>query len=92
MATSYMGQELMNPPSVEGWHEGAEWIDSGSLVERVNFASQYLGNPDSPGVQRDGGQARLRSSSLKMDSERLVDSCLDLLGPITVSDETRVRL
>ena len=51
LAINYMGQELMNPPSVEGWHEGAEWIDSGSLVERVNFASQYLGNPDSPGVR-----------------------------------------
>lgn len=23
-----MGQALLNPPSVEGWHEGEEWIDS----------------------------------------------------------------
>ena len=30
-ATSYMGQELFNPPTVEGWHEGREWIDSGRL-------------------------------------------------------------
>ena len=87
LATSYMGQELMNPPSVEGWHEGAEWIDSGSLVERVNFASQYLGNPASPGVQDIAD--RLESD---IDSEVLVDSCLDLLGPITVSDETRATL
>ena len=33
----FMGQGLLQPPSVEGWHEGMEWIDSGSLVERVNF-------------------------------------------------------
>ncbi|MFQ6029077.1 MAG: DUF1800 family protein, partial [Dehalococcoidia bacterium] len=26
----YMGQELLNPPSVEGWHTGAEWVNSGS--------------------------------------------------------------
>jgi hypothetical protein len=26
----YMGQDFQ--PSVEGWHEGIEWIDSGSLV------------------------------------------------------------
>ena len=91
LATNYMGQELMNPPSVEGWHEGAEWIDSGSLVERVNFASQYLGNPSSPGV-RDIA-ARLGSEhSSQIDSEGLVDSCLDLLGPIEVSDETRATL
>ena len=28
----YMGQDLFNPPTVEGWHTGREWIDSGSLV------------------------------------------------------------
>ena len=26
----YMGQDLMNPPTVEGWHTGREWIDSGA--------------------------------------------------------------
>ncbi len=91
LATNYMGQELLNPPSVEGWHEGAEWVDSGSLVERVNFASQYLGDPGSPGVQaiadRLGAEQRPQ-----IDSEQLVDSCLDLLGPIEVSDETRETL
>ena len=39
----YMGQQLLNPPSVEGWHEGVEWLDSGTLLERVNFDSIYLG-------------------------------------------------
>ena len=91
LATNYMGQELMNPPSVEGWHEGAEWIDSGSLVERVNFASQYLGDPESPGV-RDIANRLASEQQSEIDSEMLVDSCLDLLGPITVSDETRETL
>jgi len=27
----YMGQDLMNPPTVEGWHTGREWIDSGTF-------------------------------------------------------------
>ena len=91
LATNYMGQELMNPPSVEGWHEGAEWIDSGSLVERVNFASQYLGNPDSPGVQEIADRLGAEQRT-EIDSDMLVESCLDLLGPITVSDETRATL
>ena len=26
-----MGQELVNPPSVESWHTGMEWIDGGAL-------------------------------------------------------------
>ena len=91
LAINYMGQELMNPPSVEGWHEGAEWIDSGSLVERVNFASRYLGNPDSSGV-RDIADRLACEQEAYMDSEMLVHSCLDLIGPITVSDETRATL
>ena len=41
---AYMGQELINPPSVEGWHEGLEWIDSGTLLERLNFAAEQMGD------------------------------------------------
>ena len=29
--TIFMGQDLLNPPTVEGWHTGREWIDSGTL-------------------------------------------------------------
>ena len=39
----FMGQFLNNPPSVEGWHQGTDWIDTGSLVERINFASATAG-------------------------------------------------
>ena len=39
-----MGQDLLNPPSVEGWHTGKEWIDTGCLVERINFAAQQVGD------------------------------------------------
>ena len=46
-----MGQELLNPPTVEGWHTGSEWIDSGTLVERVNFVADQVGNLDLPGVK-----------------------------------------
>ncbi|MCI0848698.1 MAG: DUF1800 domain-containing protein, partial [Chloroflexi bacterium] len=38
----FMGQGLLRPPTVDGWHEGAEWIDSGALVERVNFVAKEL--------------------------------------------------
>ena len=84
----FMGQGLLQPPTVEGWHEGMEWIDSGALVERVNFAASELGNPSNPGVQaiadrlaRDGGH--------RQSPEQLVDGCLDLMGPVHVGDETR---
>ena len=63
----YMGQMLLAPPSVEGWHQGLEWIDSGTLMERLNFASEQLGDASKPGVdamiERVAGEApRLRIS------------------------------
>ena len=46
----YMGMDLMNPPTVEGWHTGHEWIDSGTLVERINFGLAI------PGAHRSAGR------------------------------------
>ena len=84
----FMGQGLLQPPTVEGWHEGVEWIDSGSLVERVNFAAAELGDPSNPGVRsiadrlaRDGGR--------RQSPQQVVDGCLDLMGPIAVESDTR---
>src|SRR5262249_45820882 len=45
MQPSYMGQDLLNPPSVEGWHTGQEWINSGSLMAhqlRRRAGRQYI--------------------------------------------------
>jgi uncharacterized protein (DUF1800 family) len=33
-ASRVLGQDLFDPPSVEGWHEGADWITTDSLVQR----------------------------------------------------------
>ena len=89
--TGFMGQGLLQPPTVEGWHEGMEWIDSGTLIERVNFVASELSDPAKPGVSavidrlssEDGGM---------LTPSRLVDGCLDLVGPIPASDETRAGL
>ena len=87
----FMGQGLLQPPSVEGWHEGMEWIDSGSLVERVNFAAQELSSLDKPGVR--AIIDRLASGNGgTLTPEQLVDQCLDLLGPVAVEDDTRTAL
>ena len=90
-AIGYMGQELFNPPSVEGWHEGAEWIDSGSLVERINLASRYLGDPERPGVRAIIDRLAARDGGV-LTPDELVDGCLDLLGPISVDESTRQDL
>jgi uncharacterized protein (DUF1800 family) len=85
----YMGQDLLNPPSVEGWHTGKEWIDTGCLVERVNFGAKQLGDISKPGVRH--LIERLRAQG-ELAPERFVDGCLDLLGPLAVSAKTRAAL
>ena len=85
MEIRYMGQDLLNPPTVEGWHTGAEWIDSGTLVERINFAADQVGNTDLPGVR--AIIDRLTSEGVT-DPNVFVNRCLDMLGSYQLPDET----
>ena len=78
----YMGQDLLNPPSVEGWHTGVEWINSGSLMQRVNFTAELVGDVSRPGIK--AILDRLQAQGTQTTAE-VVDSCLDLLGPLDVS-------
>jgi uncharacterized protein (DUF1800 family) len=90
LETGYMGQQLLDPPSVEGWHTGAEWINTASLMARVNFAARQFGDARQPGVRAilDG----LRAQGPRLSPERLVDACLELMGPLTVFETTRQEL
>jgi uncharacterized protein (DUF1800 family) len=89
MQPTYMGQDMLNPPSVEGWHTGREWINSGSLMARINFMAEKIGNPSLPGVRAIVDRLRARGS---LNPEQLVDGCLDLLGPLQVADDTKQEL
>ena len=89
MQPSYMGQDLLNPPSVEGWHTGREWINSGSLMSRINFVAAQIGNPDLPGVK--AIIERLKQQGAQTP-DQLVTNCLDLLGPVDVGDDTKKEL
>ena len=86
----YMGMDLLQPPTVEGWHMGPEWINSGSLIDRINFASKLLGDTELPGVR--SMVDRLMAQGESLSPEQLVNGCLDLVGPMTVADETHQEL
>jgi len=88
--TVVMGQKLLDPPTVEGWHTGKEWIDGGNLTERVNFAVGEIGDGSSPGIRRIVEQL-IEGDSLSTP-ETLVDSMLDAIGPIEVEAPTRAAL
>ena len=85
----YMGQDLLNPPSVEGWHTGAEWINSGSLMKRINFSADMMGDISKPGIQAIIN--RLRDKG-ELDPDGFVDTCLDLMGPLEVDGINRQQL
>jgi uncharacterized protein (DUF1800 family) len=86
----YMGQDILDPPSVEGWHTGREWINSGSLVKRVNFVADRISDQSLYGVQR--MIQHVGNNGPTMTAEELVDRCLDIMGPVEVSDLTKTEL
>ena len=86
----YMGQEIFNPPSVEGWHTGQEWIDGGTLVHRINFTAEFVANLDHPGIQ--DIVSRLASSGPTITGEQLVEGCLRYMGHYELSEENHRML
>jgi uncharacterized protein (DUF1800 family) len=38
-----MGQELFNPPSVKGWDGGQSWVNTATMLARINFAGYLSG-------------------------------------------------
>ncbi len=39
-----MGQQLYEPPDVNGWALGAEWFSTASMLSRMNFAATLMAN------------------------------------------------
>ncbi len=88
-AATLMGQKLMDPTSVEGWHTGKEWLDIGTLTERVNFAVEQVMDTSKPGVALIVDRVVAAGNA---SPREFVDRCLDLCGPLHLSAETRSAL
>ncbi len=41
-ACTRQGQELFAPPSVKGWEGGSSWINSSTILERLNWATDVV--------------------------------------------------
>ena len=90
--TRGMGQDLLNPPSVEGWHTGREWVNSGALINRVNFVADRVRDTDLPGVQNIIGRVAAEVGASGDPAEVLVQRCLYEMGPLEVEEATRSEL
>lgn len=90
-AAQAMGQGVFRPPSVEGWHEGKEWIESGALVQRVNYVSNLFRNRENSGVRQIVSRV-VGNNSEEMTVENIVDNCLNLMGPMRLSKDSRMHV
>jgi len=75
-----MGMNLFEPPNVAGWPGGLEWINSGTLLGRLDHAKNLAGS--------DYGVSRLRLSNIaglplgnaNADPGTVVDAIVHQLG------------
>jgi uncharacterized protein (DUF1800 family) len=84
-----MGLDLLNPFDVSGWKLNLGWLNTATVLERYNFANALLSNRDD---SKHSIGARVRAETLKAQveasPEKTVRNFLELLGPLTVSDQT----
>jgi uncharacterized protein (DUF1800 family) len=79
-----MGQQLFEPPDVNGWDLGAGWFSTGSMLARMNFAAQLASNQKFN--LRDAARAQAGSP------EALVEHVLDRLTPPAYSEGARAAM
>jgi uncharacterized protein (DUF1800 family) len=85
----YMGQSILDPPSVEGWHTGSEWINSGSLLARINFVADRVADTNLPGIKSIINHMKAEKVTTP---ERLLEASLEHMGFLALSKETRQQL
>ncbi len=87
-ACGFMGQSLLAPVSVEGWMGGDDWISTGSMVQRINFASSAVGDTSKSGIKKLVERVAERHPDGNVDPEELLDDLLELAGAIHLESDT----
>jgi uncharacterized protein (DUF1800 family) len=89
-----LGQLPLYPPNVKGWSGGRDWLNSSTLVGRINLSKSIL---SSPGVRFGGGSLDgfFESAGLKTPAEVVEAVCEGLLAvepPVEVRNELVAKL
>ena len=58
-------------------------------MRRTNFFADLVGDVERPGIQAIIGNLKARGD---LSPEQLVDGCLELMGPLELSDDSRAEL
>jgi len=89
-AASLMGQELFEPPGVQGWQGDSAWIHTASWLERTKFASAVASGRR--GFLRDAPLGRLFPQRHRLNCEDLLDDMLAVFLPSGLSEDRRALL
>jgi hypothetical protein len=87
-----MGQDLFEPPNVNGWPGGLAWVNTIAMLTRMNFGNALITARPGSGF---GNGLDLNSFSLNagiLNTAAYVDYVVDSLGAVPVSPETRQEL
>src|SRR6202012_3532570 len=88
--TNQMGQNLFNPPSVKGWDGGESWINTATMLARINFAgflvSDRFGTLSAANLYQALVDANISAA------EDVVEYQRSRLGNVTLAPETYVAI
>ena len=77
-----MGQDLFNPPNVKGWSEGQTWVNTMSLLARMNFAGGVVKEMQRHGLFSDRLHSVISVAGARPNSpDAAVDALWDILLP-----------
>jgi uncharacterized protein (DUF1800 family) len=82
---SNLGEDLYDPPSVEGYKAGLTWLNPSTMLTRANFVVDLANR------RRDALADEIVAKGAPTP-DALIDHCLQRLGPITVEPAVRDQL
>jgi len=86
-----MGQELLTPPTVEGWPGHEEWINAATVIERFNFGMSAATNRRREFARAVNLHKFLAEQGLK-EPEPIIDHFATILLDGQVADDQRQSL
>lgn len=90
LAMRAMGQDLLAPPTVKGWDGGENWINTSTLLARINFADVISRSRQMFGVSFPSAIEFMQQHTLT--PEGWVDYLAETLGPLPITLSTRQTL
>lgn len=92
-ASTFLGQDLFNPPDVSGWRLNAGWINTAIMLNRFTFADLLaISRPEDandPGLWLPHNKVKKFS---KKKADKTIQKLLSALGPLQVDAATEQSL